>query len=806
MARLRLVDGEVDLAQHLALRGGEEIVLSAQDVGLIARLSAQAGEVVPREVLLTEVLGYREGANTRAVDHAIRRLRLKIEADPGAPAHIESIRGLGYRWRAAPEPESSGLIGRDAALRALEAQQGEPLLTLLGPGGVGKTALARALLRRRPGLFVDLAAAWDAEDVCLGLAAALGLPGSSDTLEDDIAEALRARPAGWIVLDDAERLLEPLRALLPRWLPALPAGASLLLTSRARLDLPPERAVHLSPLPPEHARDLLAARLPEGAQVEPAALDALLAALDGLPLAIELAAAWLDLVPPEALLERLQARLRILSRRGRQGPERHASLEAAMEVSWALLQPAEQQALGRLALFAGAFELAAAEAVLEAEAGPPALALLGRLRDASLVQTAPEHRFRLLETVRTFAAWRHRPDPEAALRHARHFLAEALAGALAPEELRVAARRCLDLDPILGARLIKATHAHDWRHLPARVALARVRRHRAALGEAEPGLAASLAVAEGQWLSRGGSMAEALQVLAQAQALAQRSGDPRVEASAIRSRSLYALYLGELELAEALLPRGLAAAREAGWRVGELNLLYNQSELLLRQDRAQAAYEAVAQALTLAEAHGSASHVADAARQMGMLAFQLGRPEQARALLARAQAAESPAHYGWLLTRLCQGELLAALGELDAARALAAELEEPVKAADATCAAWRAELLGYIAVRAGSLSDARRHFGVALQGYQDQARDPLVARMRVALAALDAQTGEPEAALTRWQGLEREGQLDALAPSERQAWAAWLGLAAPPPPPSPGQEGPNTRAWVATASLRDLKC
>jgi len=355
-------------------------------------------------------------------------------------------------------PCPTPLLGRERELTAIERllSAGARLLTLTGPPGIGKSRLALEAAVRSAGAFplgaalVDLVPIGEPARVMLAVAQALGIRDAPDRLPlDRMAEALGDGPF-LLVLDNFEHLLDAsphVGELLTRC-PALVVIA----TSRIPLHLAWEQEVPVPPLPlPDPATpvrsDALAACpsvalfLARARAVAPdfeltaanaRTIAEICVRLDGLPLAIELAAPRVKLLPPQALLERLEHRLDFLRRVGRDLPERHWTLRAAIGWSYALLRPHEQGLLRRLAVFVGGFTLEAAESVCWSADQPcEAMEALDALVDASLVSRDPtgeDPRYRMLETVREFAAEQLAATGELARtrrHHAAFFLAMA---------------------------------------------------------------------------------------------------------------------------------------------------------------------------------------------------------------------------------------------------------------------------------------------------------------------------------------------------------------------------------------------
>ncbi len=377
------------------------------------------------------------------------------------------------------------LFGREEERQTLSALLREPAtraLTLIGPAGVGKSRLARAVAEegRWPGgvQVCALAGARGAEDLLHNLGVCLGLELGADPVAR-VSEALARREGELLVLDDADSLGPDARPLLERWLRDAP-GVQLLITSRAPMGLPTERTFALAPLPtlPEGAATeavlesaavrLLVSRAEEaGARLDRspegvAELSALARALDGLPLALELAAPRLRTLSPRALQARVTSASGAVNPAllvDRRRPERQGTLAAAIELSWDGLSRHEQTAFAQLSVFRGMISTAAAEAVLRCgRDAPPAAALLESLVEKSLLQHVLMGHYAMLLTLRGFAEeYLINPGPTEA-RHGAWFaelggesLVDALAGcdgsaALSRavyglEDLRVAARR-----------------------------------------------------------------------------------------------------------------------------------------------------------------------------------------------------------------------------------------------------------------------------------------------------------------------------------------------------------------------------
>ena len=522
-----------------------------------------------------------------------------------------------------PAPPTA-LIGREreeaSVVHLLRRERGR-LVTLIGPGGVGKTRLALQVAATLQAdypdgaAFVDLAPVRDPALAPSAIAKAVGMRAvGGQSARDALLVYLRDRHV-LLVLDNFEQVLDaaPIVTALVDHCPHL----TILTTSRAALGIRAEQRFLVSPLAtPDPRRQVILEEVAGYAAVQlfaaraqavlpsfaldaenAAAVAAVCQRLDGLPLAIELAAARIALLPPQALLARLSSRLGLLTGGARDLPDRQRTLRATIEWSYDLLDEEERRLFGQLAAFAGGWTLAAAEAVCAAADGASAqspgmdvLNTLHSLMDKSLVRRiegaddAP--RFTMLETIREYGLECLATSDETAMlrRHADFFLslaerADAALGGddqlawlgqleMEHENLRAALRWFIRRghDPAAGVRLT-GTLAPFWE------ARGYLREGREWLEEAlrgsppeEPALRARALGGAGRLAFRQGDHDAAQALLAESLMLARRVGDEQLAAHALFNLGNVAWQRGDLATADALCEESLALARRAGDR------------------------------------------------------------------------------------------------------------------------------------------------------------------------------------------------------------------------------------------------
>ncbi|MEO1270368.1 MAG: AAA family ATPase, partial [Myxococcota bacterium] len=557
------------------------------------------------------------------------------------------------------DPLHQTLIGRAHALKQIERaeQAGERLITLLGPAGIGKTALARHLMAQRHApfcLWLRLAEVDDLDGMVIAMVRALR---SSLHLQPDahgveqLGETLEQLGAGWVVLDNVEHVLDPVREAMRWWF-----GGSVrwLLTSQRRIEHPQEWCLRLTELTLEERRTLFirsARRV--AAAPDSKGLDGLLRRLGGIPLHIELAASRALALTPQQMTELLDADLAVLARQASGVEPRHMSAERALEWSWGLLSRSLQVAAGHAALFRGAFEVDDLAPLSSLDAREVLLAL-GELCERAWLSREGE-RYRMPHTARLFVLHHEPPDTALRNRYHHHLTARvtALAAAqhsakrpqvldgieaLAPDLLQALARS--DLEPAQRAKMTLGVHPWMQERGPGELHQRLVDKALAA----GPGLPeqAALLLARGLSLYTQGRLRRAR---ADMEALAALCGhhselDPRLRAQA-------------LQLHAALLRDDPATQSEARALVGALRTLadelddpfvalraaFSEAALCASLEETERSAQLFGVALSMAREQGAQHIEALALSNLGAIALDSGRWETALAQLTQGYEA-----------------------------------------------------------------------------------------------------------------------------------------------------------------------
>lgn len=668
-------------------------------------------------------------SRSRSADHTST-----LRARAVTPSHgAASLREMS---RARPRP----VLGRERELAQLTQllEDGASLVTVLGPGGMGKTTLVRQLAEQgraagRRVWWVDLEAAHTTD----ALAAALrevAQPGApAEELTDEVLDRAWADVGElWIVLDNLEQLLPEAAPQLARWHDRAPEVAWII-TSRQTLRLSPEVVLELGPLALDAAAlalmtDRVARQRPgwQPSAAEALALRRIVARLDGVPLALELAAPRARTLSLEALAAQLEHDLSLLDHGPHDLPDRHRTIDAAIASSVARLGPEDREALWAAACFRAPFEASALAEVL----GSPAdgLRRAHDLRERSLLAEAAPGVLSLYTPVHDHLR-RHGPPAAVAsalaARHAAYVLAEAEAGRIRREDLAEvvvrAARPEYARDAEAHAQALRAACALSLRELglsegsTLEHALAQVLERAPALGTS-PELCAQARAARGELAWTRGLHALACAEL-EAALRALGPGPERLHALIVLARARFGADL--LEAALVALVEALPLARALGDTAREARVLHTFGAVrqsLGRRTEAQADLEA---ALRLARQLGHRELEAHAEGSLGVLMLDEGRLEAARARLRHA--ALLAAETGQTRTREVLSSYVA-LSLLEAGELVEAEqwlgyaLSSAQRTHNVLHSANHSALLGAVAASRGQLEQAERSFAEAELG------------------------------------------------------------------------------------------
>ncbi len=766
------------------------------------------------------------------------------------PEHLYEIRHRSLHTRRFPPLRTQSIhrtnlpnrltsfVGRQpelAQMAELLARPGVRIATLLGPGGTGKTRLCQKVgsdhLARYPGgvWFCDLTEARDAAGVCQDVARALSVPLAGGNASTQLGNAILGRGRTLIILDNFEQVVSAAAHTVAQWLDRAPQ-AQFLVTSRERLGIEGEHSVPLEPLaaPDEEIALEDLARV-EGVSLfvqrarlaqpnfnltadNAHAVAGIVRLLDGLPLALELAAARVRTLAPSKMLGRMteggpSAALQVLRGRRRDLKARQATMREAIAWSWQLLEGWEQAAMAQCAVFRGAFSMEAAEAVLDLSCWPEAPIvdeILESLADKSLLRTkqdatgATEIRFGIYETIRFFAM-EHLESPEALVdpsgqqwsgyraraetwsRHGAWYaklgtpeMLDSLRGPTGPQHFRELA---LDLENLVAA----VARAPANGPMAAETAVGAGLAAMALLDRQGPlargvGLGAGLLARsdldtaqrlkvltqQGKSLVNAGRVPEAQEVLQWALGLATSLDDPEAVGLVRTARGVAFRRQGRYEEAENEAHTALALLRGEGLRRQQGGALDILGLIALRSGRLEEAERHFREAVTILEESGDRHSAGMVLLNLGHVGLIQGRPEAARTCYQEALT-----HYQAVGARRNEGVVRGSLASL---AALSGDVQAALKHYNAALVILREVgnrrsegivhgnladlLLGH-----GDLEGAREHLGAALEQTREASHPQAEGAFLGSLGELERREGrrtQAREALETGEGLLRQ--------------------------------------------------
>lgn len=748
--------------------------------------------------------------------------------------------------------ERDAFVGRRKTLLDLAQRlaEGARLVSLLGLGGSGKTRLATRFgwswLGDYPGgvWFCDLAPARSVEGIYNAVAQGLDLPlGPGDPCVQ-LGQVIASRGRCLVILDNFEQVARHAEETVGSWL-ARAQEARFLVTTREVLGIVGEEALALAPLQTDDAQQLFLKRAASAKRdfhpndEDQAAITQLVRLLDGLPLAIELAAARVRTLAPRALLARMSERFKLLASAGGR-LDRQSTLRAAFDWSWDLLPEADKSALAQLSVFEGGFNLEAAEAVINLDTvadAPWTLDVVNSLVDKSFVRPLEGERFDLLMSVQAYADEHLRTEGRfsgsgpAALqaawaRHSQWF------GSLGPA--RAIENACVDIDNLAvacrravlsgQAELAAETLVGAWAAInlqgpfQAGIELAEMV---CGLGQLPPLAAARAHHVLGSALEAQGQRGRAVSHYELSLAHAQAATNPAAVATVqVRLGALHARE-GRTELALHELGQALVCAKSIGQFELQCAALNGLGTLEFEQGRmgqAQVHYEA---ALALARRHSDPHWLSILLANLGNLHGALGRVEQARQLceeaLQIARQRGDRQREGALLNSLAMLNCL--LGNLYEARSAATDahtLSRELAYARLECGAL--ETLGLIDAHAGQTELARENYRQALKLATELGNQRTTAQIRCQLGLAKARLKETSEGLDEiHEGLkflrpaaEPSSLILALCALAETAWLAGLWTEAQAAAveartlAAAGHAGPGTEPGLALLQLEKV--
>ncbi|WP_165821283.1 tetratricopeptide repeat protein [Nocardioides gansuensis] len=640
---------------RMGLHTGEPVVVDGDYVGIDVHRAARIASAGHGGQILISALVRDHVADQLPDGVTANDLGSHWLKDLPAPEHLLQldIEGLPHRFPALKSllpstnvpRRAAALVGRHrerSELRELVAGSDVRLVTVTGPGGAGKTRLASAVALDLRGehphgvYFVDLTSVSDAADVVPAVARVLGVAIDGDGPAGQLVESYIGDRSMLLLLDNLEQVIDAAQAI--GHLVAACPGLTVLATSRILLGLRDEHEYAVPPMTLPTGTSLTevtaseavqlfvecAGRVRRGFEVteeNAAAVAAICTMLDGLPLAIELAAARTRLFPPQALVTRLGDRLGFLTSGSKDTPLRHRTLRATIDWSYLLLSEEERRFFLDLAVFRGGARWDSIVAVVTTDT--EALDLVTALVDHSLVVQREdrdgEPRFTMLQSIQEYALARLADDPvhdlELRQRHAGHML-ELLAGGIEQ-----------------GAAADEEIAAREYDNVRAALALWLEGSVRGGAPAGEKAL--RLAAALGAYWYHHGLASEGAAWLERAFAAAD-DPPPQVAAQALRELGVMYEVRQELDRARDLMVQALALYRELGDAAGEARCLNSLGVVARSAGQVDDAERYVREAVAIRRRTGDQKGLSTALNNLGILHLDRGDWAQARAVLAEA--------------------------------------------------------------------------------------------------------------------------------------------------------------------------
>jgi len=750
-------------ARIMSVAHGEQLLLSGATEEAVRRQ-------LPDGVTLRELGEHR----LKGLVNAERLLQVVA---PGLRADFPPLASAGGHSLPA---ERDAFVGRREALSGLQRRfdDGARLVSVLGLGGTGKTRFVTRFgwdsLGKFPGgvWFCDLSQARDLDGIVHAVALGLDVPLSKDDPVTQIGHAVAGRGQCLVILDNYEQVARHADERMGRWLNRA-GNARFLVTSREVLGLAGEEVFALAPL---SAADSLLLFVRRAAAAKPefqpsredeAAIAPLVKLLEGLPLAIELAAARVRVMPPRMLLARMTQRFKLLASGGGR-VDRQATLRAVFDWSWDLLSLPEKTALAQLSVFEGGFTLESAEAILDLSGcanAPWPMDVLQSLVHKSFVRELSDNRFDLLVSVQEYAAEHLRTEGRyvgsgpaalrmAEIRHGEYFASlnenAAIAGkGIDLDNYVVACRRAAARG---DARMATNALERAWAGLRLRGPF-RIGNELVSVVLAAPELeAAELARVDwvaGRVLMACGKDDAAYVQLEASLAQSRNVGDRRCECRALIGLGMLDVHAGRMDAARAHLELALVIAREMKDRELQCNAcngLGNIDHYLGRLCEARAHFEA---GLAIARSASDRHLEGDLLGNLGTVFFDEGRAEESRAhneaALAVAREVGNRRLEGNTLCNLglmyqVQGRYTDALDQLESALDVARDLGHARLECIVLCN------LGMVHDSRANFDEARDHFEAALVVARDLEDRRSEGQVLTYLARLHAHVGDFDAA------------------------------------------------------------